>query len=102
MPGYMNPIYGRGRGFGGGGFGRGRGWRNMYYATGMPFWGRGYPAYPWGTGYAAPPYYGELTLEREMEMIKTQTEFFEKQIEVLNERIRELESIAAKKKDGSS
>jgi hypothetical protein len=34
-PGYMNSGFGCG-----GGFGRGRGYRNMYYATGMPFWQR--------------------------------------------------------------
>jgi len=42
IPGYMNPY----------GFGRGRGYRNRYYATGLPFWARYgynqayYPAYP--------------------------------------------------------
>jgi len=69
VPGYMNPIPGRGFwGFGRGFFGgRGRGWRRWYYATGLPGWARfgmGLPA--WG-GYAAPypfrrpffgPYYG--------------------------------------------
>ena len=59
VPGFMNPIPGRGfgRGFGGG-WGRGRGWRNMYYATGLPGWARagmGLPA--WG-GRAWTPYYG--------------------------------------------
>ena len=39
-PGYMNPGFGRGRGFGRGFQGRGRGWRNQYYATGMPGWAR--------------------------------------------------------------
>ena len=37
VPGYMNPIPGFGRGLGRGG---GRGWRNMYYATGLPGWMR--------------------------------------------------------------
>jgi len=44
MPGYTNPIpgrglgmgFGRGRGFWGGGRGGGRGWRNQSYATGVP------------------------------------------------------------------
>jgi len=44
-PGYANPEpaqglgrgYGQGRGFGGGG----RGWRNQFYATGLPGWARG-------------------------------------------------------------
>ena len=57
MPGYMNPVagrgfgmgFGRGRGFGGGG---GRGWRNRFYATGLPGWaGAGMP---YGAPYAMP------------------------------------------------
>ena len=62
MPGYTNPmpVHGagmgfgrnfgaRGRGLGGGG----RGWRNMFYATGVPGWRRfgGYDA-----SYASPTY----------------------------------------------
>ncbi len=92
MPGYMNRPFGCAGAFGG----RGRGWRNMYYSTGLPRWARGhvlYPAYP-GTGYS-----GGLTPEREMEALKNQSDFFQKQIEVLNQRIRELEEIAAKKSD---
>ena len=65
VPGYMNPIpgrgfWGRGRGFGwfGRGRGGGRGWRNWYYATGLPGWqraGMGLPA--WG-GRVSTPYTG--------------------------------------------
>jgi len=53
VPGYMNPVGGRGYfGMGRGG-GRGGGWgrRNMFYATGLPGWqrfGSGYPAYGGG------------------------------------------------------
>ncbi len=90
-PGYVNPVYGgRGRGFGGGG----RGWRNMYYATGQPGWARGYAPYP---AYPGAAYPGNFTPEREVEALKSQTNFFQKQVEVLNERIRELEEIAARK-----
>ena len=61
VPGYMNPIPGRGyfgwgRGFWGAG--RGRGWRGWYRATGMPGWVRaayGMPA--WGMPRPV-PYYG--------------------------------------------
>lgn len=42
VPGYANPVPGRGfwgRGFGRGGrCGGGRGWRRWYYATGLPGW----------------------------------------------------------------
>jgi len=71
----------------------------MYYATGLPGWAR-------GSGYSQPlqpqyagPVYGEYTPEREMEALKGQSDFFQKQIEVLNQRIRELEDIAVKKGD---
>jgi hypothetical protein len=61
MPGFANPIPGRGFwgrgwwwGYWGrpwgwpcGWWGRGRGWRHWYYATGLPGWARwGYPP-PW-------------------------------------------------------
>ncbi|MBP7736900.1 MAG: DUF5320 domain-containing protein [Spirochaetes bacterium] len=54
-PGYMNPACGRGRGSGGGGrgFGGGRGWRNMFYATGLPAWARGYPTGTMPAAYGA-------------------------------------------------
>lgn len=46
-PGYANPLPGRGMGFGRGRGGRGRGfggggrgWRNWFYATGLPGWMR--------------------------------------------------------------
>lgn len=64
IPGYANPIRGRGfYGYGTGtgfyGFGRrigfygrgrgrrggGRGWRNQYYAAGLPYWAGGYTPY---------------------------------------------------------
>jgi len=35
MPGYMNPVVGQGRGMG-----LGRGWRNRFFATGVPGWSR--------------------------------------------------------------
>jgi len=46
MPGYANPIPGRGWGRGFWGRGGGRGWRHWYYATGLPGWMRwgGFPA----------------------------------------------------------
>ena len=57
VPGYMNPV--GGRGYWGRGPGGGRGRRNWFYATGLPGWARtayGWPA--WG-GYA-PPNYGPV------------------------------------------
>jgi len=93
VPGYMNPAYGRGRGFGGGG---GRGWRHQYYATGLPFQARGYPVDP-GLGVYGYRYPGEFTPENEVKALKNQADIFQKQIDVLNERIREIEGLSANK-----
>jgi hypothetical protein len=99
VPGYANPIrgggyYGYGRGRGGGG----RGWRNQFYATGLPYWARGarpYPAY--GYGYTAP----ELTREAEAKILKDQAEFMQKEISAIQDRIKELESTASDQKNES-
>ena len=62
VPGYANPVhergfgmgFGRGRGAWGRGFGGGgRGWRNMFYATGLPGWMR-FGGYAAPYGYPAP------------------------------------------------
>ena len=98
MPGYANPA--GGRGFFGAGRGRGRGggrgWRNWFYATGVPFRARrNYPGFqPYGD-----PYYGqELRPEDEAGMLREQAEFMQKEINSINERIKELESHASKEK----
>ncbi len=93
VPGYMNPVGGRGAGFGGG-FGRGRGLRNQYYATGMTGWQRaamGMPA--WGApgyGYAPPPGYAP-TPEQETSALKSQTEYLENSLAEIRKRMEELE-----------
>jgi len=96
VPGYMNPVpgggsWGAGRGYFGYGRGRGggRGWRNWYYATGMPGWqraGYGYPAY--GGSY---PYPAEPTAEEEKEMLKNEAEALKGELEDIQERINALE-----------
>ena len=96
MPGYANP--GSGRGFGAGfgrgrgfwGRGAGRGWRNRFYATGIPGWA-------WGGGapYAAPyamPYASAPTREQELEMLKGQAEQFESTLGDIRKRLQELET----------
>lgn len=102
MPGYANPIPGRGfwgRGRGGG-FGRGGGWgrRNWFYATGLTGWQRaayGYPAFG-GAPYAAAPYAAPvaptLGREQEVEMLKGQAEYFEEALGGIKKRIEELEN----------
>ena len=100
VPGYANPVGGRGYGFGGGG-GRGRGgWgrRNMYYATGLTGWQRaGYPAavgYDAAIPYASPntgvPY--APTKEQQTDMLKGQAEYLEDQLAGIKKRLEELEA----------
>ncbi|MBN1155541.1 DUF5320 domain-containing protein [candidate division KSB1 bacterium] len=84
VPGYLNPgvgFYGHrffGRGFRGGGHGR----RNMYYATGLPFWAR----YPEQSVYP-----GEFNPENEMTFLKDQAKYFQSALDQINKRINELE-----------
>jgi hypothetical protein len=85
MPGYMNPVggrgfFGRGRGFGGRGGGRGR--RHWFWATGLPGWAR--------AGFAdfadvAP------TAEQEQEALKQQAKYVQDSLDAINKRIDELE-----------
>ena len=72
-PGFANarPGYGLGMGYRGGG----RGWRNMYYATGMPGWARG--------GFVPPaPVAGSL-----VEELKAQAGFLAERLEALQRQI---------------
>ena len=95
MPGYMNPIPGRGfgRGWGrgfGGGFGRGggRGWRHRYWATGVPGWA----AVPGWTGAPAPYAPAAPAPEQELNALKSQAEYVAGALEDIQTRIAELEA----------
>jgi len=100
VPGYMNPV--PGRGFWGAGRGGGRGWRNWFYSTGLTGWQRasmGLPAFgrPWT--YPAPypfPPAPTMTKEQELDMLKGQAEYFEGALEGLKKRIEDLETKAEK------
>jgi hypothetical protein len=87
MPGFMNPVGGRG-GFGmgrGGGRGRGGGfgWRNQFYATGLPGWARSGYGYPFPA--AAP------NTEQELAGLKQQAEYIQNTLSSVNSRIQQLE-----------
>lgn len=92
MPGFMNPMPGRGRSMGWGrGRGGGRGWRHQFYATGLPFWAR------FGVPYAT-PLGSEPTVEQQTQILKAQAQQLEKSLEQIRGRIAELE--AAQSKEG--
>jgi len=87
VPGYMNPAggrgyFGRGRGFWG--RGGGRGWRNWFYATGLPGWARA------GYGFSG-PVAPTPTTEQELEGLKQQAEFLQNSLSQINERIEQFE-----------
>jgi len=102
VPGYMNPVGGRGywgwgRGFWGRGggrgrsFGRGFGWARAGY--GYPVWGPAvgpYAAYP---NPAAPT----VTAPQELDALKQQAEYFQDTLDEINKRIGELEAESKKK-----
>ena len=102
-PGYTNPVPGRGwfgggPGRGRGWFGGGRGWRHWYWATGSPGWARGGYGYPPFEGWAY-PYGPGLTANEEMEVLKDQAEFFKKQLDEIEGRIRTLEKAQAQESE---
>ena len=101
VPGYMNPIPGRGwfgfgRGWsrGRGWFGRGRGWRHWYWATGLPGWVRAWYGYPAFGGWAY-PYGPEMTPKEEMDMLKSQAEALKQELDDIQSRISTLEKAQA-------
>ncbi len=97
-PGYANPLPGRG-GWGGGGWGRGWRHRNWYYATGVPGWARFGYAPAWGAppawGAAPPGAYGPYatppTPEQEVQVLKKQAEWLQRQLDDIGQCIEELQ-----------
>jgi len=96
VPGYMNPIPGRGGFWGTGAWGRGRGYRHMYYATGLPYWARGAYAPTTAPGYTYPPvnpYYGAAPVSKEdqVKALQAQADMLSKSLEDVNKAISDLE-----------
>lgn len=92
VPGYTHSVPGRGVAFcRGGGWGRGRGYRNRYYATGLPGWARAGYAPAWGTP-PATSYGAPVSREQQVEALRAQSEWLEEQLRAINECIEELES----------
>jgi len=80
------PLGFRKRFFGRGG-GRGRGWRNCYYATGLPGWMR--------TGHFDFP---DFTSENEIDVLKKQSDFLKAQLDEVQNRISTLAKSASEDK----
>lgn len=99
VPGYMNPVPGRGLGFGRGrgfgfGWGMGRGFRGGRGWAGYAGVPPAVPVYPYAG--AVPPYgvpYGAApSPQQEVDMLKGQAEYFEDALEGIKKRIAELEA----------
>ena len=92
MPGYLNPIPGRGYfGWGRGWFGRGRGWRNWARITGLPGWYRasvGLPAF--GRRWFYPPFISEIGPDQERELLTQELENLKEEMKIIKDRLREL------------
>ena len=86
-PGFLNPVLGTFPGaIGLGGFGRGRGWRQRYYATGLPWWART-GAVPAG----AAPQAGSRGTPNETLAVKAQIDYLRGVLSDLEKRLTELE-----------
>jgi len=68
-----------GRGFGGGG----RGWRNMFFATGLPGWAR-------FSGYAGPN--PKANSEMEKQALKQQADALQAELDIIRKRLGEIKS----------
>ena len=101
VPGFMNPVGGRGfwgagRGFGGRGGGRGRGFGRGFGGARA---GYGWPA--WG-GYVEPymPYFAsgapQVTAQQELDGLKQQAEYFKDALDEINKRTEQLEAESKK------
>ena len=96
MPGYTNPVGGRGyfgRGRGGGwgrGFGRGFGWARAGY--GLPAWGGAVNPYAYGGAPFAPT----MTAEQELGDLKQQADYFQDALGEIKKRIEQLEAESKK------
>ena len=93
LPGHRNAFWGRGflrrgRGFRNPGFGGGRGWRNWFYATGLPGGLR------YGDPYFAdayPPPTPKPDPEQEKQFLRNEAEALQDELESIKKRLDELE-----------
>lgn len=91
-PGYATPGFGRAYGGGRGrGVGGGRGWRNTYYATGVPGWAR------FGANFdpeAYPLPQPEPDPELQRQALRHQADALQHQLDLVNKRLADFEASA--------
>lgn len=86
VPGYSNPVGGRGYFGRGGGWGRGFGWRRAGY--GMPAYGYATNPYTYGNAPIGPT----VSAQQELDALKGQAKYLEDTLDGIKNRIEELES----------
>jgi len=93
VPGYANPVGGRGMGMGwgrgrGGGFGRGRGFGWGRAGYGLPAYGGAVNPYAYG----GVPFAPTVAPQQELDSLKGQAEYLEDALDGIKKRIEELDS----------
>ena len=93
VPGYANPVGGRGMGMGfgrgrGGGFGRGRGFGWGRAGYGLPAYGSAVNPYAYG----GVPFAPTVAPQQELDGLKGQAEYLEDALDGIKKRIEELDS----------
>lgn len=99
VPGYQNPVpgrgcgmgYARGRGFWGRGVGGGRGWRNRFYATGVP----GRMTFGAHGGFAA--WNRQPDPEMEKQALNGQAEALQAELDFIRRRLSEMDAAGGDK-----
>ena len=102
VPGYANPVGGRGMGMGwgrgrGGGFGRGRGFGWGRAGYGLPAYGSAVNPYAYGGtvnpyAYSGVPFTPTVAPQQELDGLKGQAEYLEDALDGIKKRIEELDS----------
>ena len=102
MPGYANPVGGRGMGMGmgrgrGGGFGRGRGFGWGRAGYGLPAYGSAVNPYAYGGAvnpyaYGGVPFAPTVAPQLELDGLKGQAVYLEDALDGIKKRIEELDS----------
>jgi len=100
VPGYANPVGGRGMGMGwgrGGGWGRGRGFGWGRAGYGLPAYGSAVNPYAYGGAvnpyaYGGVPFAPTIAPQQELDGLKGQAEYLEDALDGIKKRIEELES----------
>jgi len=98
VPGYANPVGGRGMGMGWGrGWGRGRGFGWGRAGYGLPAYGSSVNPYAYGGtvnpyAYGSVPFAPTIAPQQELDGLKGQAEYLEDALDGIKKRIEELES----------